>query len=132
MVTMTTKQDEKQPSMMTLGTPDPERLQALGLVSVRHAALEHILRMTVKTLTDVTPEEAMDATAFAPQSQLRRRIIKLARQRLADGNVFVRLQAITAMSWAGECFSQCSCHEVRARAMQFLRVFVCPFGPDFY
>ena len=81
--------------MMIFHIPDdPKILEALGTVSVRHGQLDHILKMTVKTLGDLTIAEARDATAFESSSSLRERIRKLARQRLGEGTALLKLQAL--------------------------------------
>ena len=73
---------------------DTEVLAAFGELTLRHEHLVHILRMTVKTLCNVTVQEALDATAFENASSLRDRVRKLARQRLGEGPALVRLQAL--------------------------------------
>ena len=73
---------------------DINLLSALGKVALHHAHLDHILRMTIKTLGIVTVEQALDATAFISSSGLRDRIKKLAKQKLGEGNALIRLQAI--------------------------------------
>lgn len=75
---------------------DPEVLRAIAVVSVRHAHLDYILRMTIKTLVgpNVTPKEALDATRFEGSARLRDRIRKLAKKRLGDGETLVRIQAL--------------------------------------
>jgi hypothetical protein len=84
--------------MMTFYTPSDETLAAWGLMSVRHSSLEHILRMTVKTLTEVTVEEALDATASESIAILRRRIRDLARKRLGEGKALVKLEPLVERS----------------------------------
>lgn len=86
--------DTQRRRMMTFDTPDEETLQAWGLVSVRHGALERILRMTIKTLADVTVNEALDATRRENIATIRRRIRVLGKQRLGEGEALVRLQAL--------------------------------------
>jgi hypothetical protein len=73
---------------------DPAFLQAIGEVSICHGQLDHMLKMTIKTLTEVTVEEALEATEGATAAVLRKRVHKLARKRLGDGAPFVKLQAI--------------------------------------
>ena len=80
--------------MITLSTPNSETLAALGLVAVRHGTLEYILQMTVKSLTGVSINEAVDATAFEGPAVLRKRINGLAKRLLGDGIPLIRLQAI--------------------------------------
>jgi hypothetical protein len=50
--------------------------------------------MTIKTLADLRPNEALDATAYDGSRQLRERIRKLAHQRLGEGQPLLKLQAI--------------------------------------
>jgi hypothetical protein len=54
--------------MITVDIPgDAEFLAAFGEVALRHAHLDHILRMTIKTLADLRPNEALDATHMTVQ-----------------------------------------------------------------
>jgi protein-arginine kinase activator protein McsA len=64
---------------------EPELLATLGEVALRHEQMNHILKMTIKTLTNLTPEEAIAATKYESSSQLRDRIKKLARKQLGEG-----------------------------------------------
>jgi hypothetical protein len=73
---------------------DPDFLHAIGEVSICHGQLDHMLRMTIKTLTAVSVEEALDATERATAAVLRKRVHKLARKRLGDGAALVKLEAI--------------------------------------
>ncbi|MDE1904181.1 MAG: hypothetical protein KGI46_10020 [Alphaproteobacteria bacterium] len=77
--------------------PDDQRvLAAVGEIALRHGQLDNQLRMLVKDLTDVTKEEALDATAREGSRELRDRINKLAKRRLGEGAPLVRLQALLA------------------------------------
>lgn len=81
--------------MMTFHVPEDQNILILiGMISLRHSHLDYILRMTVKTLADTTINEALDATRYQGSSQLRRRILKLARQRLGEGQALVKLEAL--------------------------------------
>jgi hypothetical protein len=81
--------------MVGFHVPNDEKLlAAFGIVSIRHGHLDHILRMTVKTLTGVSLREAMDALAFEGSASLRDRIKKLARQELGEGKTLVKVQAL--------------------------------------
>jgi L-ascorbate metabolism protein UlaG (beta-lactamase superfamily) len=52
------------PKFLVFAVPDdPAVLQALGVVAIRHGHPDHVLRMTIKTLAEVTPVEALDAGA---------------------------------------------------------------------
>ncbi len=81
--------------MMLFHVPsDKELLAAIGEVALRHEHLNHILRMTIRTLARLDIDEALDATAYDSSSQLRERIKKLARQRLGEGEPLLKLQAL--------------------------------------
>ena len=81
--------------MMALHVPDnPVYLARLGSISVRHGHLDHVLRLTIKTLTGVTQLEALDATKYEGSASLRKRINKLALQELGEGKPLIRLQAL--------------------------------------
>lgn len=73
---------------------DRELLAALGEISIRHGHLDHILKMMIRTFTEVTPQEAMDATARETSRYLRDCIKKLARSKLGTGAALVRLEAL--------------------------------------
>ena len=73
---------------------DPKILEALGTMALQHAQLDYILRMTIKTLGEVSVQQALDATAFGGSAILRERIRKLAKQRLGEGNALLQLQAL--------------------------------------
>ena len=64
---------------------DQELLAALGKVSLQNEHLNHILKMTIRSLANLTPQEAIDATQYEGARTLRDRIRKLARQRLGEG-----------------------------------------------
>ena len=81
--------------MMMFHVPtDKELLAAFGELTLRHEHLNHILRMTIKTLGRLEIGEALDATAYDGPSQLRKCIRKLARQRLGEGESLLKLQAL--------------------------------------
>ncbi len=82
-------------TMITFHVPnDKDLLAAFGEVTLRHEHLSHILRMTIKTLARLTPEEALDATSYDGSRQLRECISKLARQRLGVGEPLLKLKAL--------------------------------------
>jgi hypothetical protein len=81
--------------MITLDLPnDKELLAAFGEMALRHEHLSHILRMTIKTICRLRPDEALDATVYDGSRQLRERIRKLARRRLGEGEALLKLQAL--------------------------------------
>ena len=73
---------------------DPYLLQKLGEVSLYHTNLDHMLRMTIKSLANLSVDDALDATERTSSSALRERIRKLARQRFGEGEVLLKLEAI--------------------------------------
>lgn len=81
--------------MMTFHVPDDQQLLAAwARVSITHAQLDYVLRMTVKTLAGLEIHDGLDATAFNSSKLLRERIQKLARNRLGEGPALLRVQAI--------------------------------------
>ncbi|MBU6479198.1 MAG: hypothetical protein KGS09_01480 [Nitrospirae bacterium] len=81
--------------MMMFHVPEDEALlAAFGELTLRHEHLNHILRMTIKTLANLDVNEALGATAYVGSSKLRDRIRKLAKQRLGEGQALLRLEAI--------------------------------------
>lgn len=81
--------------MIMFHVPDEqELLAAFGEVTIRHEHLNHILRMTIKSIANLNPSEAMDATKFDGSYSLRKRINKLARKRLGEGEPLLKLQAL--------------------------------------
>ena len=81
--------------MVYLALPDnKDVLAAVGRIAIRHGQLDHILRMTVKTIEDITMHEALDATRRQGSRDLRERVRKLAKQKLGEGSALVRLDAI--------------------------------------
>ncbi|WHZ25331.1 MAG: hypothetical protein OJF51_000126 [Nitrospira sp.] len=81
--------------MIMLDVPEDQTLlAAFGELTLRHEHLNHALRMTIKTLANLEVNEALDATAYEGASNLRGRIRKLAKQRLGEGQVLLKLEAI--------------------------------------
>jgi len=87
--------NEAQPQFMMFRIPkDAAILESLGRISLLHGHLDHMLRMTIKSIAGVEVEDAVDATIYEGSSSLRQRIRRLARARLGDGPALIRLQAI--------------------------------------
>jgi hypothetical protein len=83
--------------MMIFTMPsDPALQAAVGRVSIRHAQLDRILRMTVKSIEDITPEQALDQTHRWGSAKLRKRVAELARAKLGEDPAFDRLEEILA------------------------------------
>ncbi|MGB4107609.1 MAG: hypothetical protein WBK55_07415 [Alphaproteobacteria bacterium] len=73
---------------------DKALLAAVGRVARNGGLLDLVLGMTIKTLTGVTVDEALLATQMMSSKDLRKRIKKLAKERLGDGPALVELEAI--------------------------------------
>ncbi len=81
------------------GLPEDEKLlSTLGIMSIRHGQLEHVLKMTIKTLGNLSIEEALDATSRDGPAKLRKRIRKLAQGIFREGETLLKLQALLARS----------------------------------
>lgn len=81
--------------MISFHVPDDmDILGSLGKITLAHSHLDHILKMTIKTLSGVSVKQAVDATARDGSAALRRRIEKLAKQQLGEGKAFIQLQAL--------------------------------------
>jgi hypothetical protein len=81
--------------MITLGLPQDESvLAAIGMVAARHGQLDHVLRMTVKSIAGVSPAEALDATEGDTSWQLREQVFALAKRRLGPCPAMVQLRAL--------------------------------------
>ena len=80
---------------LTFAVPqDTALLEVLGKITVRHGHLDYVLRMVIKTLTETSVRDALDATKRENSSMLRDRIRRLAKARLGDGPALVQLQAL--------------------------------------
>lgn len=73
---------------------DKELLSAMGKVTLRHEHLNHILKMTIKSIAGLTPEEASYALKYDGSRSLRKRINRLARKELGECKSLLKLQAI--------------------------------------
>jgi hypothetical protein len=69
-------------------------LAALGAVAVNHAYLEYMLRLTIKSLSGKSIDEAFEETSYKTSRLLRDRIRKLARQRIGDGPALSQLKTL--------------------------------------
>ena len=79
--------------MMTFAVPvEPDYLAFVGGIAIKHAHLDRCLRMMVKTLADVSVQEALNATEFQGSRELRERVKKLAKKTLGEGRPLVRFQ----------------------------------------
>ena len=73
---------------------DKELLSALGIVTLRHEHLNHILKMTVKSIAGIKPSEASYALKYEGSRSLRQRINRLAKKELGESKALLKLQAI--------------------------------------
>jgi hypothetical protein len=83
-----------QPMMMFHVPEDAEWLVAWAKVALRHAHLDYVLRMTVRTFGDLEIQEALDDTAYQGSGRVRQRILTLARARLAPGQALTQLEEL--------------------------------------
>lgn len=82
-----------------LDIPEDIELQAaVGKVALRQGQLEHVLRLTVKTVEGLTYIEAMEATRRLPVSRLRRRILESAQEKISESWVISRLTELIQKS----------------------------------
>ncbi len=73
--------------MTTRSLPqDPQVRAAIGAVAVRHGQLDYALRMTVKSISGIGLDRALDATEGMSSHELRRLIRKMAREKLGDAS----------------------------------------------
>ncbi len=84
--------------MIQLKPPDDRNwLAAFGKVAAHSALLDLVMSMTIKVITEVSVEDALRATRRTPASALRKRVRKLAKDRLGDGPAFIELEAILCL-----------------------------------
>ena len=69
-------------------------LVVIGEVAVKHVHLDHMLKMTIKSLTGVTVDEAPAELSRKGSLVLRKKIEKKAKQRLGDCPDLTRLQEL--------------------------------------
>jgi hypothetical protein len=75
--------------------PNPDYLAAVGGVSISHGHLDHMLRMTIKTLSELPLDEALLATERDSSAELRDTVKRLGRIQLGKGTApFLQLCAI--------------------------------------
>jgi hypothetical protein len=82
-----------QPMIWTI-PPDRDLLAAIGEMALRHEHLSDVLRMTIRSLSELEVSEVRKATAFYGAAQLRNRVEKLARRRFGECEELHQLQAL--------------------------------------
>ncbi len=81
--------------MLMFYVPDDQQLLAtLGEITLRHEHLNHILKMTIKSIAELTPAEAQDATKYDGPRQLRECIRKLSKKKLGTSEAHLKLCAL--------------------------------------
>ena len=73
---------------------DTEVQAAVGRVALRHGHLDHILKLTIKSILGITVREALDATRHQGSRELRERVRRLAKQNFGEGEALVKLDAL--------------------------------------
>src|SRR5690348_11865036 len=97
-----TKKTFTSAKMVVFHVPKSAQFQrVVGRIAIRHAHLDYVLRMMIKSLTRVSVDEGLDATRYESSSFLRDRIRKIARKELGDGPNLVKVQALVER--AGRC-----------------------------
>lgn len=85
--------------MITLETPDDtELLAAVGKVALRSSLLDLVMKMTIVIITGMSVDDALCATARTPSRELRKRVRKLAKDRLGEGRALIELEAILSQA----------------------------------
>lgn len=108
----------KKIDMLYLEVPDDQAiLAALGVLTIRHGHLEYILRMTVKSLCDLSIEDALAETRRNGPKLLRERIKKEAKIRLGDGEIFDSLIDYLQQAWALSDIRNTYMHNLWAREL---------------
>ena len=73
---------------------DDKVLAEIGKITLRHNHLDYMLKMLIKTFTDVTIDEVVNATKYEGSRTLRERIKKLGKARLGEGKALILLQSL--------------------------------------
>jgi hypothetical protein len=81
--------------MIYFAVPESPELQAaIGRVAARHGQMDFVLRMTIRSICEVSPQEARRETDRIMSGKLREEIEELARKRFGEGPALVRLQEL--------------------------------------
>jgi hypothetical protein len=87
--------DGQSPLMMVFHVPEDQAYNAAyGIVMMRHAQLDYSMRMMIRTLADLSIEDALDATVRDASSKLRDIVLRLAAKRLGEGPELLTLRAM--------------------------------------
>src|SRR5215510_12067037 len=80
--------------IMYFRRPEPWTLRAVGDVALSAAYLEHILKMTIKSVSGISVKDALAELAFKTGEKLRARVLDTARRELGAGDAVVQLEAL--------------------------------------
>ena len=81
---------------MVIDTPDdPEFLKQFARASMLHAQLDNSLKMFVRSFRDSTIEETLTYIGYEGAARLRKRVEKLAREQLGEGEALASADART-------------------------------------
>ena len=87
-------QENPNNKAILLSLPNDKRvLENFGILAIRHGQLDGMLKMLLRDLADISIEEVLHATHYTNSSELRKRIQKIGKQRLGEGQALLKLQA---------------------------------------
>jgi len=93
------KENMKQ-KMILFSLPEDKNVQAaLGVLVIRHGHLEYTLKMTIKSLCNLSIQDALTATNKQTAGNLRKRIEKEAKNRLGQCAALEKLLKLLKRSW---------------------------------
>jgi hypothetical protein len=75
---------------------DDELMAAAGRMLIRHSNLDYQLKMVIRKLTGVTPEQARRAFAYVNSGELRKLVNTHAKKVLGHSPALIELQALLA------------------------------------
>jgi hypothetical protein len=77
---------------LVVDTPnDPKFLQEFARASMLHAHLDNTLKMFVRSFDETTIEEALEYIGYQGAAKLRKRVKKLAREQLGEGEALTMI-----------------------------------------
>jgi hypothetical protein len=81
--------------MIDTNMPEDKDLQAaVGRLAIRHGQLDHILRMMLKSIDDITAEEAWSRTGRMTSSLLCQCVRKAAKAAIGESDAYLHLDAL--------------------------------------
>jgi hypothetical protein len=79
---------------VVVDTPDdPEFLKQFARASMLHAHLDNTLKMFIRSFDETTIEEALKYIGYEGAAKLRKRVAKLAREQLGEGEALTMILA---------------------------------------